>query len=198
MLNKTQLKILSYLIDNQDKFLGIRELARRISVVYYLVHRNIQYLKEKNIVIIEKAGKTSLIRLHPMVNSSYLVEAEKLKRELFYSRHPSFKVIFQKIIEQSKSCFFILLVFGSYAKQQEKKDSDLDLLVIVPSQGQINMAERVISSIARTSSVKIHDSVISESSFVSMLQKKELNIGLEAKEKHILIYGNSLYYKLII
>jgi len=29
-----------------------------------------------------------------------------------------------------------------------------------------------------------------------MSQKKELNVVLEAKDKHILIYGNELYYKL--
>ena len=41
MLTKTQLKILSYLIDNKEKLAGIRELAKEISIVYYLVQRNI-------------------------------------------------------------------------------------------------------------------------------------------------------------
>lgn len=197
MLTKTQLKIIAYLIDNKDKLVGIRELAKEISCVYYLVQRNIHQLKEKDIIDIRKAGKTNLISLNQEADYSYLVEAEKFKRELFYKKYPSLKVMLKKIIKQSKSSFFILLVFGSYAKEQARKDSDLDLLVIVSNQKQAEIIEKVISSIARISPIKIHETIINEKSFVSMFQKKELNVVLEAKNKHILIYGNELYYKLI-
>ena len=195
MLTKTQLKILAYLIDNKDKFFGIRELAKEISTVYYLVQRNIQQLKNRKIITLQKAGKTSLIRLHPLVNHAHLIEAEKYKRGLFYQKYPQLRVTLKKIIEQAKSCFFVLLVFGSYAKQP-RKDSDLDLLVIVPNQKQADIMEKVVSSVARTSLVKIHETVVTEKSFVLMLQKKELNVALESKEKHVLIYGDELYYKL--
>lgn len=57
--------------------------------------------------------------------------------------------------------------------------------------------ERVIASMARTSTLKIHETIITEQSFITMLQKKELNVAKEALEKHILIYGDQLYYKLI-
>ena len=36
MITKTQLKILAYLIDHRDRLLGIRELAKNVSVAYYL------------------------------------------------------------------------------------------------------------------------------------------------------------------
>lgn len=197
MLTKTQLKIIAYLIDNKDKLVGIRELAKEISCVYYLVQRNIHQLKEKDIIDIRKAGKTNLISLNQEADYSYLVEAEKFKRELFYKKYPSLKIMLKKIIKQSKSSFFILLVFGSYAKERARKDSDLDLLVIVSNQKQAEIIEKVISSIARISPIKIHETIINEKSFVSMFQKKELNVVLEAKNKHILIYGDELYYKLI-
>lgn len=196
MLTKTQLKILSYLIDNKDRLLGIRELAKEISTVYYLVQRNIQQLKDKKIIVLNKAGKTNLISLHQQVDSAYLIEAEKFKRELFYKKYPDIKVTLKKIIEQAESCFFIFLVFGSYAKQP-RRDSDLDLLIIVPNQRYEKIMEKVISSVARTSTIKIHETISTEKSFISMLQKRELNVVLEAKEKHILIYGNENYYKLI-
>ena len=196
MLTKTQLKIIAYLINNKNKLLGIRELAKEISCVYYLVQRNIHQLKEKNIINIQKAGKTNLIILNREVDYLYLVEAEKFKRDLFYKKYPSLKIMLKKIIKQSKSSFFILIVFGSYAKEQVRKDSDLDLLVIVPNQKQAEIIEKVISSIARISPIKIHETIITEKSFALMSQKKELNVVLEAKDKHILIYGNELYYKL--
>lgn len=195
MLTQTQLKIIAYLIDNQDKHLGIRELAREISTVYYLVQRNVQQLKNKKIIVLEKAGKTNLISLNQLAEPTYLIEAEKFKRMLFYQTYPNLRITLKKMIMQAKSCFFILLIFGSYAKKP-RKDSDLDLLTVVPNQKLVKVMERVISSVARTSTVKIHEIIVAEESFVSMLQKNELNVALEAKERHILIYGDELYYKL--
>jgi predicted nucleotidyltransferase len=196
MVTKTQLKILAYLIDNQEKHLGIRELAREISTVYYLVQKNVQQLKEKKAVILHQAGKTSLVKLHPQIDPLFLTEAEIYKRKLFYQRHPNAKIILKKIIRQAKSCFFVLLVFGSYTKKP-RKDSDLDLLVIVPSQKQVEVMERIISTIAGISTLKIHETVVAEKSFHSMLTRKELNVAHEVIQRHVLIYGDQLYYKLI-
>lgn len=196
MLTRTQQKILVYLIDNQEKLLGIRELAREISSVYYLVQRNIQQLKKRKIITLQKAGKTSIISLHSQIDPAYLVEIERIKRLQFYKKYPHLKVTLKKIIEQAKSSFFILLVFGSYAKQP-RKDSDLDLLIITLNQKQATIMEKHVSSVARTSLIKIHETIITEKSFISMLSKKELNVALEAKRKHILIYGLENYYKLI-
>ena len=196
MLTKTQLKILSYLIDNQGKPIGIRELARNIFTVYYLIQRNIHQLKDKKIITLEKAGKTNLVNFPQQINTDYLIEAEKFKKENFYQKYPHLKIILKKVIEQVKSCFFILIVFGSYVKQP-RKDSDLDVLIITTDQKQVRLMEKIVSSAARTSVTKIHEIIITEKSFLSMLQKKELNIAQEVKEKHILIYGEELYYKLL-
>lgn len=196
MLTKTQLKILAYLIDNQDKLIGIRELAKEISSVYYLVQKNVHQLKNKKIINLQNAGRTNIISLAPEMDSVYLVEAERYKQELFYKKYPTIKVVLKKIIEQFKSCFFVALVFGSYV-QQPRKDSDLDLLVIVPNEELASSMEKIISSVSRTSTLKIHDVVIDEGSFRAMLQKKELNVALEVKNKHILLYGGEVYYKLL-
>ena len=73
------------------------------------------------------------------------------------------EVILKKMISQSKSCFFILLLFGSYAKQP-RKDSDLDMLAIVPEQKQSEIIENAIASVARTSTIRIHDTILTEKS----------------------------------
>ena len=196
MLTKTQLKILTHLIDHQDTQFGIRELAKQISTVYYLVQRNIQQLKQAKIITLEPVGKTHLVKLHPQVNVQVLLDAEAYKRQLFYQKYPHIKIILQKIIEQANSGFFVMFVFGSYTKQP-RKDSDLDLLLVVPNQEQAELMERVIASVARTSTIKIHETVVVESSFMTMLQRKELNVAKEVKRGHILIYGDQIYHKWI-
>lgn len=195
MQTKTQLKIMEHLIDNEGTAFGIRELARNISTAYYLVQRNVQQLKEKNILLLRKAGKTDIVSLHPQANTTYLIEAEKQKRESFYNKYPHLKVTLQKIVSQAESCFFVLLVFGSYAKRP-RKDSDLDILVIVPDQEQADQMQNTVSTAARTSTVRIHETIVTEMSYRQMLQRKDLNIALEAKSRHVLIYGEDQYYRL--
>ena len=195
MQTKTQLKIMEHLIDNEGTALGIRELARNISTAYYLVQRNVQQLKRKNIISLQRAGKTDIITLHPQANTTYLIEAEKQKRESFYNKYPHLKVTLQKIITKAESCFFVLLIFGSYTKRP-RKGSDLDLLIIVPNQEQADKMKSIVSTIARTSTVRIHGTIVTEESCQQMLQRKDLNIAIEAKSRHILIYGDDQYYKL--
>jgi|SRR3989344_3342445 len=195
MANKTQLKILSYLIDNKEKLLGIRELAKEISTAYYLVQRNIHQLKEKNIIQLQKAGKTHIITLSKEANSYDLIEAEAFKRELFFKKYPEIKVILKKIIKQAGSCFFVMLVFGSYTKNP-RKDSDLDLLILVPDEKYSNPINNAISSVARTSPIEIHETILTEESFLSLSRKKELNVASESLNNHIIIYGSENFYKL--
>ena len=199
MLTKTQLKILSYLIDNKEKLAGIRELAREISVAYYLVQMNVHDLKSKKIITIQRAGKTDIIRINESADSSYLIEAEQFKKKEFYKKFPGIKVILNKIIKESPFSFFVLLVFGSYAKTSSKlrKDSDLDLLIVIPDAKYEEGIQKTISSVSRTSSIKIHETLLTEDSFRSQLNKKELNVAAEAMDKHIIIYNGENYYNLI-
>jgi len=195
-LTKTQLKVLAYLIDNRENMQGIRELAKSISTVYYLVQKNVHQLKKKKAVELQKAGKTMVVKISEQADSSYLAEAENFKRELFYKRYPYIRTMLKKIIKEAKSCFFILIVFGSYAKKPSN-DSDLDILAIAPDQNHREILGNAIRSAARTSTIIIHEEVIEEKSFISMIQKKELNVGSEAMENHIIAYGAENYYKLI-
>lgn len=196
MLTKTQLKILSYLIDNKEKLAGIRELAREISVAYYLVQMNVQDLKSKKIITLQRAGKTDIIRINESADSSYLIEAEKFKKEEFYRKFPEIKVTLNKLMKGSPFSFFVILIFGSYAKKP-RKDSDLDLLIIVPDENSKELMQRTASSVSRTSLIKIHETILTEDSFTSMLNKKELNVVAETINNHVIIYGGENYYKLI-
>ncbi len=199
MLTKTQLKILGYLIDNKERLVGIRELAKEISSVYYLVQKNIQQLKDMNVISLQKAGRTSIIKINEESEASYLIEAEQFKRREFYKTFPEIKVALNKIIRETSFSFFAVLVFGSYAKSPVnlRKGSDLDLLVIVPDKKYEDSIQKAISSVSRTSLIKIHEIILTEDSFKSQLSKKELNVSTEAKDKHILIYGGEDYYKII-
>ena len=78
-----------------------------------------------------------------------------------------------------------------------RKDSDLDLLIVIPDAKYEEGIQKTISSVSRTSSIKIHETLLTEDSFRSQLNKKELNVAAEAMDKHIIIYNGENYYNLI-
>ncbi|MBI4453328.1 nucleotidyltransferase domain-containing protein [Candidatus Woesearchaeota archaeon] len=196
MLINTQLKILTHLIDNKEQLVGIRELSKKIGVVYYLVQQNVHKLKGKNILTIKKAGKTSVVQISPLINIKYLVKAEEYKKEVFLARNPKIRVIINDIIKESKTKFFSLVIFGSYAKGAQRKNSDLDILVIMPNKKDINTMEKTINNIKHISPVPIHDIIVDEKSFNEMKNMDELNVATEVIKRHVVIYGAEIFCRL--
>lgn len=196
MLTNTQLKILACLIDNKEQFIGIRELSKQICVVYYLVQQNVHKLKEKDILTIKKAGKTSIVQISLVVNVKYLIEAEEYKKEVFLAKNPDIRIIINDIIKDSKTKFFSLVVFGSYAKGTQRKKSDFDLLIIVPNKKEIYAMEKIVNGVKHVSPVSIHDIVLDEKSFNEMKEKDELNVATEAINHHIVVYGIEIFSRL--
>lgn len=190
----TQLKIMAHLLDNDSTALGIRELARAIGSAYYLVQRNVRQLKEKSIITLTKAGRTHIISLNREASQA-IIEAERYKRQRFYKNYPQLKTILAKIIDSAGSCFFALLVFGSYTATP-RKGSDLDLLIIVPDERHADEMERAVTSAARTSPAKIHQTIVTEDGFKEMLLTKGLTVAREADARHVIIYGDDQYHKL--
>ena len=196
MTTKTQLKVLAHLLDNTDRLEGIRELARETGTAYCLANRTVHRMERQGTIDLRKAGNTKVITLSRQADPATLIEAERHKREEFYSSHPDFKPVLQKIIAGQQSSFFVLLVFGSYAKGSQRKSSDVDLLAIVPDERSVGPIEAAIRSAARTSLHALHETVVTEDDYRKMLKDTGLNVALEAKRRHIVIYGDELYYRM--
>lgn len=196
MATKTQLRVLAHLLDNTDRLEGIRELARETRTAYCLANRTVHRLESQGAVELRKAGSTKVITLSPQADPAMLAEAERHKREGFYSSHPGLRPVLQKIIAGQQSIFFVLLVFGSYAKGSQRKDSDLDLLAIVPDESGARQMEAAIRSAARTSPHTLHETVVTEAGHRKMLGERGMNVALEAKRRHIVIYGDEQYHRM--
>ncbi len=196
MMTKTQLRVLAHLLDNTDRLEGIRELARETGTAYCLANRTLHRLESQGAVELRKAGSTKVITISPQADPAMLAEAERHKRERFLSSHPLLRPVLQKIIANQHSSFFVLLVFGSYAKGTQRKGSDLDLLAIVPDESGVRWMEAAIRSAARTTPHTLHETVVTEADYRRMLRDGGMNVALETKRRHIVMYGDEQYYRM--
>ena len=195
MLTKTQIKIIGYLL-GREKPQSIRGIAKDLGKSYTLVYNNIEDLRKKEIIYKENVPPAQIVRLNKYAPVEVFIEAEKRNRDFFLEKYKWGKVFVNDVLDDSNNFFFVLIVFGGYAKGNVTKKSDLDLLVIAPDKKDIEKIENIVKKIYTP--VKKHTLVVDQQVFLEMIKKpQEFNVGNEAKKKHIVLYGVEQYCQLI-
>jgi len=79
-----------------------------------------------------------------------------------------------------------------------KRPRDLDLMVIIEKTEEIESAEKALYNITRNYTVDVHSLVLSFESVYEMLSARdEANVMTEVLDKHIILYGGELFYRLL-
>jgi len=196
MLTKTQEQILAFLLSNPEEQLAIRGIAKRLAKSYTLVYNNISDLEKKKIIIKQSVPPAQIIKLNEFAPLNVLIDVELKRKNEFLKEYPWIEIMLEDILASTKNLFFILLVFGSYAKGTQTTKSDIDLLIIARKKKNIKDIEDSMN-IAYTK-VKKGLNFVDINDFKEMVKNpNELNIGNEAKKRHIILYGVELYYQLI-
>lgn len=196
MLTKKQLELLKPFMANIFKEYGQRELGRlaheRSNNAIQLALRAFE--KEK-IVTSQQVGTSKRYKLNLDNEASYeyvtLLKYEGLPKAVSQSVEALKREI------EKYTLFYSLVVFGSYAVGEQRKDSDLDIAIFLPDRtNEKNM--KVAENMARTSSVlTLHVHVITYEDMHEMLINKEANVGKEIARKHRAVHNVNIFYKII-
>ena len=106
----------------------VREIARLLKISPRTAQLTLENLEKKTILRSTARGKIKLYKLQKtQAAREYLTITEIHKKVEFFDRHLVIKEIAEKISPHIKG---MALIFGSYAKGKEKKDSDLDIFIV--------------------------------------------------------------------
>ena len=106
----------------------LRELSKEIKVPHTTLSRRLSFLRKKLIIDYKPEGKNNVFFLRRnLISQKAIINAENYKCIKILGKYPTLMPIFQDIIEKSK-CSLIML-FGSYAKEIPKEDSDIDIYI---------------------------------------------------------------------
>lgn len=190
-ITKNQLKILN--LFRKELFLraSIRKIMKKIeSKSYQRVYEAIQILIAKKILISEKLGNINLISLNfsreTFINFSYLDEQEG-------NKIPNYS----RLLEIKEISDYLILATGSYAKGNAKKNSDLDLVVIIPDKEKAVEIQKLIENATMLFVPEIHLYVFTKKDFVEMLKDKRENYGKEIIKNKVILKNAQIYYELI-
>lgn len=184
MLLTTKIQIFEeFLRDFESKLTG-SFIARKKKLNQKTTSNYLIELEKENILKSENQGKNKLYFLNlndKEIIKNFIISIESLRTISFYKKNLLIKEIAEKIYPLIKGT---ALIFGSYAKNTQKPDSDLDILIV----GKCN--EKEINKIS-----KIYKKEIS----LKIYPKLEQDIlTKEAIKDHIIIKNSEQLIEKII
>jgi predicted nucleotidyltransferase len=191
MRNKDVL-IVRYLIENKTKEINISKIADELKMDYKNIHSIVKRLEKESVVKLEHFGQSLRVKL--ISKASPIIFEAEYNRRMELLKNKDLAVMLDDFKNKLKSRLYILLIFGSYVKKTQTKNSDIDLMFIVPEEESF---EKDIDRIAKSLPLPIHCLVFSEKQFLDMINARESNVGKEALENNIILYGIEPYYEMV-
>ncbi len=192
-INKSTAKVLQLFTGHITESFTLREVARRLKMHVSLTHRAIQPLINGKIV---ERDKHKNLSLNYKYHHETLAFAEYLRRDYFLDKFKDIKLFADEATNKIKQDSFVLLVFGSSV--ESRKPRDIDILLIVDNANMVEFHEKFLHNIISNYDLPFEERVIGIESVYEMLSKRDgKNIMNEILNKHIILYGAELFYRLI-
>lgn len=198
MLTKKQFEILGVFHGRPFSKLTFKEIKRSSQQKSNnAVQVALKKFEDEDLLITESVGNVNRYSLNFKNNLvlSYLNLINEFK--VLKSNLPleTIRTIGDKILEQT--VFFVYGVFGSFAKNLARKDSDIDIFILVKESDMKSDIGPVIETINRREIREIDYQIISLSEFEKMLASKQENLGKQIYRENIICYGYIEYLNLI-
>ena len=169
----------------------MRELARLVKTSYNNTVRNIKILEKEKVIKKEKDANLIKIRLknHPLA-IAYLKQAHT---ENFLALPKKISNAITEFLNELEEKPLIALIFGSHAKGNFTKDSDIDIFLVFQEIKQKDI-ENTAKRISMRTNTKISPVYVNYNEFEKNLLNKEHEFSNEIRNNVIIITGIEQYY----
>lgn len=194
MFTKTQLKIMKLFVSQITKRFSIRGVGKELKMHQALAYRACRQLIKDNMIVQDDGSYI----LNYKQNHQELAYFEHLRSKSFLDKpmNQTLKMFANDVIEKFHYGYFVLIIFGSTVDTTKPRDTDV--LVIIENTDDIELAEKSLYNISRNYTINTHLTVISFESVLEMLRTRdEKNVMNEVLNKHLILYGAELFYKLV-
>lgn len=197
-LTKTQAKIMQVFTGHIEELFSIRGIGKKLKMNHSLTHRAIKPLIEKYKLL--TVNKQNFISLNFRKNHNILTNVEYMRRDLFLNkpRNKYLAMCLDDFVKNFKEESFVLLIFGSAINTNNP--ADIDILLFVDDIKKTDSSKLELYNISRNYELEdlLHIVSISYESVYEMLGLREqINVMNELLNKHIIIYGAELFYRLL-
>jgi predicted nucleotidyltransferase len=152
-INQTTLKILLLYASDYKKSLHLREIARETKVDVKAVQLQLKRLEKINVLssIVKGRNKEYRLNLNNLMTKYYMMLAETFASIVYLRKNFLIKKIISEVGNYIEGA---ILLFGSFAKGQITKKSDIDLFFIVEKKLDRSVVSEAGNLVGREISVK--------------------------------------------
>lgn len=180
------LLILSFMLRDLSRGFHASEIAKTLKLNQKSVSNHLNALEKQNLLKHSISGRNKLFFFNnnnEFVFQKFILKVEAEKTLSFLQKDFKTKELIMKLEQIINNPF---LVFGSYAKGKQKKDSDIDILCIG------TYSNKEIKKIEEFFKIKINIHSLKKEDFMNALEKKNFLMN-EIVKDHIIINGFDLF-----
>jgi predicted nucleotidyltransferase len=155
----------------------------------------INLLKKEEVLIEKKIGRSGLLNLNLENDATYYYIAISNNNRISNNIRSALEELKKEISEETP--FYSIAIFGSYAVGEQKKDSDLDIAILIDNENIRKKIVALTNSAKLKSTLEMDIHVIPRSEMIEMLMNKEENLGKQIARKHLTIYNHRIFYEII-
>jgi predicted nucleotidyltransferase len=195
ILTREELKLVEFFSENLTKNYATNEVVKKLNKKSYnWVFYALKKILNLGILNCERKNSSSFysLNLRNPLTLSYLslIENTKINPSL-----PHKNIL--KLIESIPLRYFSFIITGSYSSGNAKKNSDLDVVVLVEKKNDCKEVLNILSNQGDLMIPKVHPFVFSKQEFLKMLLNKNENYGKEIYKNHIILFGAENFYSIL-
>jgi len=191
---ETKLKIIEELEKN-NKGVHLRKLSRLVNSGLPNVKRFLGILEKEKVV--KKEREANLLKFSLKEGEKTLAYLKQMHTERSLLLPGRVRIALNDFISEIKGKPLIALIFGSYAKRNSTKNSDIDILLVFQKIEDGKDIENTAKRISMRTNTKISPVYVNYSNFEKNFLDKEHDFSREIRQDVILILGVENYYKLL-
>lgn len=191
MLNETQLKILSAFFPEGTER-TTKEIEERSGYSHERAYTTLKALEEKGILLKKSVGKALVYSIKKFDDSLYLsfTYYSLNKKNSFVKKYPAAWKAVEELMNKAK--LEMVVLFGSYSKDEAKERSDIDVLCINSS----SETEKIALSLRHKYNLRITPVVVSKQDFRN-IKPENPELWKELIEFGIVLKGQEVFYDLV-
>lgn len=175
-------------------FRQVKEYIKSKSESY--VYNTLKRLVSEELLKEEIVGKTILYSLNILSLKSAVYAGIAAEHFGWSQKQIPYKDI-TALSAKVQTNFFVLLITGSYAKNKQTRNSDIDVVILCDDCFEPKKVYAELKHACEINIPKIHLYVFKKSEYLQMLLDTKANYGKEFANNNLVIYGGEIYFKIM-
>lgn len=196
MLNQIENEIVALFLRSPTESYTVYGIAKILNRYVSQVQRAIMNLNKYRIIDVKKLGRRTS-RCHikfATADVDALACASIHAKKAFLDKNLKLRLISNEVEKKLGDQLYVMVLFGSCAKGEQKIKSDIDLCFLVQSEDEAfrSKAKAILGGF----SYKIHINVFAAKWFYDMLNQRD-TVGREILKSSVVLHGHDLYYSMV-